>query len=222
MRIARAALLAFATLGASAALAAPNWLTTVDTSDGGHKIGNPAAKVKLAEFVSYTCPHCGAFQQQAGNALDLYVGSGKLQLDVRHVIRDPVDLTAAMLANCGPSAKFPRNHKALMAAQTTWLAAAKRATAGQRARWSIGAGSTRRQAIASDLKFYDLMATRGYERIAVDKCLADEPMAKRLAAQSAADDAKWKIAGTPSFVLDGAMQPASDWPTLRKAIDAKL
>lgn len=223
MKIARLALAGIAAIAATAALAAPNWLTTVDTKGGGHAIGNPAAKVKLTEFVSYTCPHCGHFAQEAGNALDLYVATGKVQLDVRHVVRDPIDLTAAMLANCGPAAKFPRNHAALMLSQPKWLPVSQRASAGQRARWYQGPGPARRRAIAADLKFYDIMIARGYERVGLDRCLSDEALAKRLADQSAADDKKWNVAGTPSFAINGAMLAGtSTWNLLQVQLDARL
>ena len=216
------ALAAAASLSASAAVAATNWLTTVDTRGGGHKIGNPAAKVKLTEFVSYTCPHCAHFQEEAGGALDLYVATGKVQVDIRHVLRDPVDLTAAMLANCGSVAKFPRNHKAFMLSHDSWMETARRATAGQKARWNAGTGAARRRAIAADLKFYELMTSRGYERVALDRCLADEALAKRLGDQAAADDAKWSIAGTPSFAVDGAMVGSMGWSSLQRVIDTLL
>jgi hypothetical protein len=223
VKIARLALAGIAAIAATAALAAPNWLTTVDTKGGGHAIGNPAAKVKLTEFVSYTCPHCGHFAQEAGNALDLYVATGKVQLDVRHVVRDPIDLTAAMLANCGPAAKFPRNHAALMLSQPKWLPVSQRASAGQRARWYQGPGPARRRAIAADLKFYDIMIARGYERVGLDRCLSDEALAKRLADQSAADDKKWNVAGTPSFAINGAMLAGtSTWNLLQVQLDARL
>ena len=84
MKLVRLALAVFAALTATSALAAPNWLTVVDTAGGGHRIGNPSAKVKLTEFVSYTCPHCGQFAKEGANAVDLYVASGKVQADVRH------------------------------------------------------------------------------------------------------------------------------------------
>src|SRR5690606_21768616 len=106
--IARAAVLAGAALlgmGASG-----NWVGTVAETDGGHRIGNPEAKVKVAEFVSYTCPHCAAFAREGEPPLQLaYVAPGSVSLEVRHLIRDPVDLAAAMLTNCGPASKFPQN-----------------------------------------------------------------------------------------------------------------
>ncbi len=224
MKFARRILTAIAAMTATAALAAtPNWLTVVDTTGGGHKIGNPQAKVKLTEFVSYTCPHCGHFAQEASGAIDLYIASGKVQVDVRHVVRDPVDLTVAMLANCGPAAKFSRNHAALITAQPKWLSVAQRATDGQQSRWFNGPGPARRRAIASDLSLYAIMAVRGYDRTALDRCLNDEAMAKRLADQSKADDEKFEIKGTPSFAINGTMLAGTySWSLLQPQLDARL
>lgn len=223
MRLLTGALALAAATTASVALAATNWLITVDTADGGHKIGNPKAPVKVTEFVSYTCSHCGTFAKQGGSALDVYIATGKVQLDVRHVVRDAVDLTAAMAANCGAPAKFPRNHAALFAAQDKWLPIASNATEGQRARWYNGPGPARRRAIASDLGFYTVMATRGYDRITLDRCLSDEALAKRLADQSSADDKKWNVQSTPSFAINGVMLAGThEWRLLQPQIDARL
>ena len=224
MKLVRLVLAVFAALTATAALAAAtNWLTVVDTAGGGHAIGNPDAKVKLTEFVSYTCPHCGHFAQEGSGPIDLYVATGKMQVDVRHVVRDPVDLTAAMIANCGPTANFPRNHAALMLSQPKWLPVVEHATDAQKSRWLNGPGPARRRAIASDLKFYDLMAPRGYERVALDRCLSDEALAKRIAEQSAADDKKWNVRSTPSFAIDGEMiNGVFSWGLLRPFLDARL
>ncbi len=224
MKFARLIMGAIGALTATVALAAtPNWLTVVDAADGGHKIGNPQAPLKLTEFVSYTCPHCGHFAQEATGTIDLYVAAGKVQVDVRHVVRDPIDLTAAMLANCGPVAKFPRNHAALILAQDQWLPIAEHASQGQQSRWYNGNGAARRRAIASDLKFYDIMIRRGYDRVALDRCLGDEVLAKKLADQSVADDAKWNVQGTPSFAINGVMLAATySWKMLQPQLDARF
>ncbi|ANY20338.1 hypothetical protein A6F68_01828 [Tsuneonella dongtanensis] len=224
MKLFRPILAATVALAASAAVAAStNWLTVVDTAGGGHKVGNPAAKIKLTEFVSYTCSHCGDFAQQATGAIDVYVSTGKVQLDIRHVVRDPVDLTATMLANCGPAAKFPGNHKALILAQPKWLPIAERATQGQQQRWYTGAGPARRRAIANDLKFYDIMIGRGYERTALDRCLSDEALATRLAEQTKADADKWKVRATPSFAIDGVLLTGTHaWSLLQPQLDARF
>lgn len=207
--------------GATLAGAAPtNWNTTVVRADGAHMIGNPKAKRVLTEFVSYTCPHCGDFARTGDEALKLaHVGPGKMRLEIRHIVRDPVDLTAAMLAWCGPAAKFPRNHAALMHAQPRWLAQARATTPAQRARWASGDLPTRTRAIASDLDFYPIMEARGVNRAAADRCLSDAAMAKALAENSDRDAERFNVAGTPSFMLDGKLLPkVHSWPALEMAL----
>jgi len=195
--------------------AAGNWVATVVATDGGHRIGNPDAKVKLAEYISYTCPHCAAFAKEGEAPLQLaYIATGKLSLEVRHLIRDPIDLTAAMLTNCGPAAKFPQNHAAFMLGQDKWIAPLANSTATQQQRWRTP-GAAGRRAIANDFGFYAIMERRGYSRTETDRCLADEAMAKSLAEKSAAD---WKlpgISGTPGFSINGTIMPGThSWAAL--------
>src|SRR3546814_9167637 len=53
---------------AGAAAPAPqagDWTRTVtQTAAGSFVMGNPAAPVKLIEYLSYTCPHCAAFSAE--------------------------------------------------------------------------------------------------------------------------------------------------------------
>lgn len=199
-----------------------NWPTVVvETTEGGHRIGNPEAKVKLVEFVSYTCPHCAQFTRDADDRIKLaYVGTGKLSLEIRHLIRDPVDLTAVMLANCGPADKFPLNHSAFMLQQSRWIGPLASATAAQRQRWTSGDGPTRRRAIASDFGFYQLMERRGYNRPELDRCLSDEAAARRFAERSQADWDRPGIDSTPSFSINGVVMPGTHtWPTLESQLN---
>lgn len=216
-RIAKAAVLAGAVMlgvGASG-----NWVATVAETDGGHRIGNPEAKVKVAEYVSYTCPHCAAFTREGQPPLELaYIAPGKVSVEIRHLIRDPVDLTAAMLSNCGPASKFRQNHAAFMLGQDKWIAPLGTATTAQKQRWTT-AGSAGRRAIASDFGFYAIMERRGYSRAEADRCLADETMARKLAETSAKD---WKlpgIGGTPAFAINGVVLPGTHaWGPLEAQI----
>ena len=224
VRGALAALAATVAVGAAAqATGNLNWLQTVVVTDGGHRIGNPAAKVKLTEYISYTCPHCAACAREGEGALQLgYVGSGKVSVEVRHLIRDPIDLTAAVLANCVPPAKFLQTHQALLQGQDRWIGPLVDSTAAQQARWRV-AGVAGRRAIASDFKFYELMERRGLTRSQTDKCLANEALAKRIAATAATD---WKlpgVEGTPAFAIDGKiLSGTASWKGLEPQLAARL
>lgn len=204
--------------------ATSNWMTHVERTDGGHRLGNPDAGVKLITFESYTCPACARFEREGAGPLKIaYVQPGRVSLEIRHVIRDPVDLTAAMLTNCGAASRFFANHSAFMTGQSEWLGALGRASKAQQDRWYTGDQAARRRAIASDLGFYRIMEGRGYTRAQADRCLNDNAKAQSLAETSTADDEKYGISGTPSFALNGMLLIGTHgWNLLRPQLDARL
>jgi protein-disulfide isomerase len=221
-RLLRAALVVG--LAAIAIGAAPNWNTEVIKTAAGHRVGNPDAKLKLVAFESYTCPHCGEFEREGEGALRIvYIHGGNLSLEVRHIIRDPVDLTAAVLVNCGTPDKFFANHAAFMLGQRAWLGKMQSATQGQVARWNSGTFSARRQAIASDLGFYAIMANRGYERPEIDRCLTDNAAADALSRQAKTNGDTPGVDGTPTFALNGTvLDNVHTWRSLQTALDGRL
>lgn len=220
-----AALALAAVLSVAAGKPAPqNWNNKVSlTPEGNHVLGNPAAQMKLVEFVSYTCPHCAEFERRADGALRVaYVAPGKLSVEVRNYVRDPIDLAVALLTNCGAPQKFFLNHTAFLRSQDRWLATYAEAGATQRARWQHPDLPTRMRYIATDFRFYEIIATRGYDRRAADACLADEAEARRLAEQTA-EAQRQGIRGTPSFMLDGAVLAGThDWQALDLQIRARF
>ncbi len=193
------------------------------TPGGGHLLGNPAATVKLTEYASYTCSHCAEFEIQANGALRVgYISGGRMAYEVRHYVRDPVDMTVALLANCGASNRFFLNHAAFMRSQSTWLRPVANASPATQARWASGTMAVRRRNIASDLHLFEIAATRGYDRTTAERCLADEAMATRLAAQTEEGN-RIQITGTPSFLINQSLLLATyDWPTLRPQLDARF
>lgn len=201
-----------------------NWNTVVTvTPSGSHVLGNPDAQVKLIEFVSYTCPHCHEFELNSESALRVgYVAPGAVSVEVRHLVRDPVDLAVALLTNCGPPAKFFMNHTAFMRGQPKWIQPLVAAGQLQQSRWTTGAFAARMRYIATDFGFYDIMRSRGYERQAVDRCLADEAKARKLADMTA-DAGKLGVSGTPSFLLNGLLLAGThNWASLEPQIRVRM
>jgi protein-disulfide isomerase len=112
---------------ASAAKPAParDWSkTVVATPEGGFRMGNPAAKVKLVEISSLACSRCKAFEDEAEPTLvDKYVKPGNVSWEFRpFVIHGQIDLAAILLMRCnGVKAFFPLA-QALYYDQAVWLA----------------------------------------------------------------------------------------------------
>lgn len=209
---------------ASAEQAGPQGARGVTLVEPGvHAIGRADAPVKLTEYFSYTCPHCSHFEVEAGDTLALaYAGAGKLRIEFRHAIRDPLDLTAALLANCGKVGRFPGNHTAIMRAQEQWMTKFLRATPAQRARYGSGTVASRLQAMGRDSGLYDLMERRGYSVTDLDRCTANEELAKTIS-EKAQGYFQNGVSSTPSFALNDVMLAGThDWNTLKPQIDIRL
>ncbi len=220
MRIAALGVIAALSLAASKA----NWTATINvTPKGSHVLGNPEAPAKLTEFVSYTCPHCATFQKQSDAPLRIaYVMPGKVSVEVQHVVRDPVDLTVAMLTNCGEPAGFFKRHHIFLHEQEKWLARMPSMSDLQKQRWAHGAVPVRLRAVARDFGFYALMEQRGYTRVRVDTCLGDMKMAEKLISQTQ-DATRLGVPGTPSFAINGALiENVHDWDSLKPWLKAAV
>ncbi|WP_062119664.1 MULTISPECIES: thioredoxin domain-containing protein [Sphingobium] len=216
----RLAVLALVALpGVLIAAPAANWITRVALSPiGGHVLGNPAAPTKLVEYVSYTCSHCAHFVGEASAPLKAnYVKGGKVSVEVRNAVRDKYDLTAALLARCGGTARFFGNHEALFANQEAWMT--------QLQAYDRGATKPSEQIaalrdIGRNTGLYTLMGKRGFTPTQLDACIANPGAMKQILAMTDEAWNKVKIGGTPAFTVNGSIAGGSSWATLRDALPA--
>lgn len=202
-----------------------NWaVTSTATPEGHHLLGNPAAKLRLIQFVSYTCPHCAHFETESEGQLKIgMIAPGKGAVEVRNFVRDPVDMTVALITNCAPPSRFFQLHTAFMRLQPQWIGPLTNSTEAQRQRWFTGPFASRTRAIASDFKLYQFMASRGMDRQTMDRCLANEALANKLAKQTDYAAETLGVTGTPSFMIDGILLAGThDWNSLRPQILARL
>lgn len=215
-------LLPLALLAVPAALiAAPaaKWASRVAlTPIGGHLNGSPAAKTKLVEYVSYTCPHCAHFVSEASEPLrDQYMKDGQVSVEIRNAVRDKYDLAAALLARCGGPARFNGNHEALFANQSTWM--------DQLEAYDRGAAKPSDQIaalkdIGLSTGLYALMNKRGFTDAQLNACVADPQAMKQVLAMTDEAWNKVKINGTPGFTVNGTRVNGSDWDAVKAALPA--
>lgn len=205
--------------------AAPStWANRVAiTPVGGHLLGNPAAAHKVVEYMSYTCPHCAHFEAESAAPLRAGpIASGKLSFEVRHLLRDGIDVTIAMLVNCGTPAQFFALHAKFLAAQPQWGATMQALPEDRIKAWSEGRMGEQFNKVATDLKFYPIAASAGVPMAKAQACLANQALFQRIAAQSQEAE-KIGVKGTPSFTLDGALlADEHDWPSLQARLSAAL
>jgi protein-disulfide isomerase len=228
IRLAGGFLLALAgalVLSHPAPAAAQNWNGEAEASAHGVLVGRPDADLTMIEFFSYTCPHCGTFARAGHPALQLaYVGPGKVRMEYRPMIHDPVDLTVALMVSCGGAEEFRHRHSLAFARQEDWLARARAATSGERAIWGRGGTDpSARRSIASSLGLYDLFAGRGPDRAALDRCLSDQASAEELMRGAEETRAEFGRIGTPSFAIGGELvEGVHDWQALQPRLDEAL
>lgn len=215
-RIAR--LLLPATLALPLIAATPVDAPLRQTAKGAYVFGSATAPVKLVEYGSYTCSHCAAFSQESAPVLKgRMIPSGKVSLEYRHLIRDPADLGAAILARCAGPRGFGAAHAMIFATQDTWL---PKLGAYQQAHPTIDQSPMLVQARA----YVDAggltaaMRARGLSTAKINGCFADKAEVARITAMTG--DAPIEVRGTPTFFLNGELQSVTTWDKLEPVLRA--
>lgn len=208
--------------------APPNWTARVQLApNGAFVMGNPAAKAKFVEYLSYTCSHCADFNAEASTPLKRdYVAKGLVSIEFRNAVRDRLDFTAALLARCGGPTKFFSLSDQLMATQASWLEKAQafgEANGEKLQSMSINEGL---KLIARGLGFDVILKARGIGPEQMDACLTNKAAQEKIAAMTNEAWAVRKIKGTPSFLINGNEVAApGKWaliePEIKTALGAK-
>nr|WP_294849648.1 thioredoxin domain-containing protein [uncultured Sphingomonas sp.] len=212
----------------AAPVPAPNngdWATVVKaTPEGGYVMGNPNAKVKLVEYGSMTCPHCREFDETGVKPLiDNYVKKGLVSWEFRNFVRDPIDMTASILAQCGGEASFFGLTRSLYADQPEWFA---KIQAGDQSRLQAiqnAAPAVQFTTVADMAGFLPWAAQRGLPRDQAQKCLADPALTDKLVKVNADAISQYNLPGTPTFLINGnVVQDTATWEKLEPAIKRAL
>jgi protein-disulfide isomerase len=195
--------------------------TVVTTPEGGFRMGNPSARVKLVEYGSLACPHCRHFEETGFKPLvEGYVRTGQVSYEFRNLLISGPDLAISLLTHCaGPSKFFPMS-QFVYATQNEWQdkiagmseadkAAVEQMTDQQRVVRFAELGGM--GAIAAKFGVTDTQARQ---------CLADPKGLQRLLdmTKSAMDNG---VNHTPTFIINGKVTDAATWdqlePLIRKA-----
>ena len=191
---------------AHAATTSPDPAAPADTIKD-FALGSPDAKVKIVEYLSFTCPHCEHFHAEIFPKLKAdYIDTGKVLIEYHEVYFDQMGLLGAMLARCGGEMRYFGLTDMLYDKQRDWAAAE-----------SIDAAVV-------ELKKFARAA--GMDDAAVDVCLHDQKMAESLVAHYQANIAKDypgdTFKGTPSFIINGTQYSNMAYDEMKKIIDAEL
>ncbi len=201
------------TVAAVEAPAGQKWSETVSkTEAGGIVMGNPDAPIKLVEYMSITCSHCKDFGEQAFAPLrDNYVESGRVSFEIRNFVRDPLDLSAAILSRCGGEAPFfPLTEQALGYQETMFEKAQGMGDATYNDILKADPKS-RFVRMAEQLGLIAFFQQRGISEDQAKACLADTAAAEALMNDTQKAAEEFNIEGTPTFLLNGQKFDGTNW-----------
>ena len=205
---------------AIAAVAPPagtSWSETIAaTPEGYFVMGNPAARLKLVEYGSYTCSHCRDFSVEASEEIKKLVDTGKMSFEFRTYVRDPIDISTALLARCGGKDIFYPLSEQFFANQNAMFEKAQ-ALGDQPYQALMSAPPAQRFGrLAGALGLIDFAKQRGIAEDQAKQCLADTGAAEKLAKGVETANSQYQITGTPSFLINGVLvDNVANWATLQ-------
>lgn len=167
----------------AAAIAAPGLALADDPRESERAVGRPDAKVTVTEFFSLTCTHCAAFARETMPQVKArLIDTGKVRFVYHDFPLDQVALTAAMVARTLPPDRYEPFIGALLASQDRWAFA--------------------RDANPTE-ELWKMAALAGMSRATFDQAIADNALRTWILQQQDADQKRWNIDSTPSFVING-------------------
>ena len=174
-------LLVVAALGALALAGCSKGAGTVDTAD--MTLGDPNAKVKMVEYASLTCSHCGTFNNDVFPAFKAkYIDTGKVHYTFKEFLTPPNEVAAAgfLTARCAGKDKYFNVTDAIFHAQQEMFTTGD--MRGVLLRIAQSAGLTEEQ---------------------FNACITDEAALKALNERVEKAIKVDKINATPTFVING-------------------
>ena len=212
---------------AATPVAAPNngdWSTVVSqTPEGGFVMGNPNAKVKLIEFGSMSCSHCADFEVEgAPSLIENYVKKGLVSFEFRNFVRDPFDITAALIARCGGPASFFGLTRAFYTTQKEWFGKIQAADPKRMEALQSQSPQAQFKTLADIADFPAFAAMRGVPKAKTAACLADPAAATQLVQMNSDAVSNFKIQGTPTFLVNGKEAPIVVGSSSWSQVEAKL
>ena len=193
---------------AASTTAVADWTRKITaTPQGGFRIGNPDAAVKLIEYGSLTCSHCSAFHESGMAALrSRYIATGRLSYEYRSYVLNGADFAATLLARCdGPQAFFARAD-VLYRQQALWTEPFARLTPDDLAQNASLPAEAQIAGLARAAGLDRFMAAHGMVPAHIRQCLTDQGGQDRIAAIRE-NAQSIGVTGTPGFLVNGRYLP---------------
>jgi protein-disulfide isomerase len=196
--------------------------TVVETPEGGYRMGNPNAEVKLVEYASISCPACAAFSAGGHQPLTQnYVKNGQVSWEFRPYMLFPTDPGLFALLRCQGPQPFFANVEQLYATQSDWGRRLASVPPDQLQALSAMTPQQQAGAIVKAIRMDQFFRQRGMPQAQVDQCLADPAALARLAEIQRVGQND-NVRGTPTFLINGTPAEVITWPELEPKLRQAL
>lgn len=199
-----------------------NWAEVATrTPEGGTRIGNPDAPVKLVEYGSLTCPACKAFSDTGTEALrDRYVRSGQVSWEFRHfIIHGAPDVALALLSDCQPPTAFFRTIENIYDEQSEIL---DRIDEQEQQSFQSLPPEQLLVPVARAMELNTFFAQRGLPEARFNQCLGNQQAVQRLADNSNRARTQDRVEGTPTFIVNGEKINVVSWADLEPVLRQRI
>lgn len=195
------------------------------TADGGYRIGNPDADVKLVEYGSVWCPHCREFHEKAMAKLKSdYIATGKVSYELRNFVLNGPDMLATLLVRCDPApATYWRRLETFYARQQEWeMNFINLKEADLKSLQSLPQ-EQQMPAYARLAKLNDFVRPQGITNAKFGQCVTNKAEIDRLTASNNRATKDFNLTGTPTFIINGVtLDNTATWETLEPKLKAAL
>lgn len=213
-----------ASVTAKSAPAGQKWEeVVVRTPEGGYRMGNPDAPLKLVEYGSRSCPHCAAFDAEGFPKLKAgMIASGKVSYEFRdYPVHGALDIAPILLGQCVDASLFYPMLDQMMSNQQTLLANTDKITPAEQTALQGKSPNEVAAFLAEKLGYLDFVKQRGVPENKARACLSDKDALTKLSQNLQVADQKYQIHQTPTFILnDKVLDTAENWETLEPALKA--
>lgn len=192
-----------------------DWTQVVSaTPEGGFRMGNPQAPVRVVEYLSLTCSHCAEFSRQGTPQLMTYVRSGRVSLEYRNFVLNALDLAASFLSRCAAPQNYFHLTHAILGSQGQWIGRMQALNEEQQQaiQGQTPIETMRRVVAASGLD--GLAARHGVTAAQQRTCLTNQAGLDRVVQMQQAAT-RYGVNGTPTFAINGQIVSANDWAGLQ-------
>ena len=196
-----------------------DWTRTVSvTPEGGFRMGNPAAPIKLVEYGSLACPHCRHFEETGYKPLlQTYVRTGRVSYEFRNLLISGPDISVSLLTRCSGPAKFFAMSQYVYATQPQWLKSLEEMSETDKAALEKMTDQQRIIRYAEVAGMAQMAARFGVTPARARQCLADPKGLKHLLDMTERGTASG-VEHTPTFLINGKMTDAATWESLEPLI----